>query len=164
MKKATTLFGNFFSDSSFHNFPPKKVFSDDFHSNIRSKRQVCSFTEMIFFWSDPLIKSVSMYEIKTLYQWSAHERFLLSCCDASKNLLVRCAKSFVFSINRSSWIKIVRVHFPWNWSICIKEFRGNWDRKVLIVIAFDRSGRGAILGPDATWGLSFRAYLSSFEK
>lgn len=31
MKKATTLFGNFFfSDSSFHNFPSKKVFQMTF--------------------------------------------------------------------------------------------------------------------------------------
>ena len=39
---------------------------------------------------------------------------LLTSCDASENSLVCCARSLVFLMLRSSWIKIVRAHFPWN--------------------------------------------------
>ena len=53
--------------------------------------------------SRPERKHLSTYK-KNNIPWKVLGQFLFTCCDASKNSLVRCAHSFVLLMHRNSWI------------------------------------------------------------
>ena len=50
----------------------------------------------------------------------AHEPFLFTSCDASKDSLLCCAHSIVFLMHRNSLIKIVHTRFQWiHFCLCL---------------------------------------------
>ena len=46
--------------------------------------------------------------------WTMLERFLFTCCHASKNTLVHCTHLFIFLMHSKFWRRIVYAYFPWN--------------------------------------------------